>query len=243
MKWFKHLSDAVDDPFIQELLDNFGHSGYSSWFILLEIIAKENGSKLTGKLKIKPKYLKRKMRVSIRKLEEIFEFCASFIEEKSEKSERKPKLLFKKTKEKWILEVPKMLELKDNYTKDLQGTSKKVSIHKEEEVEEDKEKDKYPEDSIYYRIANYLYNSIKKNKPDFKKPNLQKWSDESRLMIERDGRDVEKIKKLISWVQKDDFERVNVLSISKLRKRFDNLEMKMNIVNNSTENKPAPDWL
>lgn len=133
MKWFKHFSDALDDPFIQELLDEFKHSGYVAWFGLLEIIANENGNKLTGKLSVKPKYLKRKMRISITKLEEIYNFCASFVEEKSNKSERKVKLLFNKSEEKWNFECPKLLELKDNYLKDLQAPNKKPSNHKEVE--------------------------------------------------------------------------------------------------------------
>lgn len=47
-------------------------------------------------------------------------------------------------------------------------------------------------------------------------------------MLRRDKRNLEEVKKLIKWVQEDDFEQVNVLSVSKLRKRYDNLVMKMN---------------
>jgi len=146
MKWYKHFSDALDDPFIQELMDEFSHSGYVAWFGLLEIISKENGNILTGKLSIKPEYLKRKLRISTTKLQKIFEFCSGKVEENLEKSQRKPKLLFNKTLEKWNFEVIKMLDLKDNYTKDLQVTSKKLSNHKEEDVEEEKKEEEDVED-------------------------------------------------------------------------------------------------
>ncbi len=138
MKWFKHFSDSLDDPFIQELMDNFGHQGYVAWFGILEIIAKENGAKLTGNLEISPVYLKRKLRISSAKLQQIFEFCSGKVGEKLEKSSTKPKLLFNFSKEKWVFSVPKLLELKDNYIKDLQVAGKKPSHHKEEEEEEEK---------------------------------------------------------------------------------------------------------
>lgn len=137
MRWFKHFNDALDDPFIQELMDKFSHAGYVAWFGLLEIIAKENGTKLTGKLTVDPRYLKRKLRISTRKLEQIFEFCSGKVEENLNKTSTKPKLLFNKTSEKWNFEVCKMMELKDNYTKDLQASSKKPSNQKEAEAEED----------------------------------------------------------------------------------------------------------
>lgn len=137
MKWFKHFSDALDDPFIQELIDEFGPSGYLAWFGLIEIIAKENGNKLTGKLEVKPSFLKRKLRISVKKLKEIYRFCSGEVGQNLDKTSAKPKLLFNFQKEKWVFELTKMLELKDNYIKDLQATSKKPSIEEEEEEEEE----------------------------------------------------------------------------------------------------------
>lgn len=106
-------------------------------------------------------------------------------------------------------------------------SEQQVNTNKESKKEESKNKT-YSEDSIEFRIANFLYQNILKNKSDFKKPNLQKWADDSRLMLERDKRNIETVKKLIVWVQKDEFEMKNVQSVAKLRNRFDNLEMKMN---------------
>jgi hypothetical protein len=243
MKWFKHFSDALDDPFIQELLDEFKHSGYVAWFGLLEIISNENGNRLTGKLSVKPKYLKRKMRISTTKLEEIYNFCASFVEENSDKSERKVKLLFNKSGEKWNFECPKLLELKDNYLKDLQAPSKKPSNHKEEEGEEEKEEEnKYTENSKEFRLSLFLFNKIRERKPDYKMPNLQKWSIQSDYILRIDKRDPVEIKKVIEWTQKDEFWQDNILSTAKLRKQYDKLVLKMNKANNQ-ENKNEYDFL
>jgi len=134
MKWFKHYSDALDDPFIQGLMDEFGHTGYVVWFGLIETIAKENGNEITGKLSVKPAYLRRKLRSSQAKLREVFEYCRGF-----------GKLSVTFSEKVWEFELPKMLEIKDNYTKDLQATGKKLSNHKEVEVEKEVEKERKKE--------------------------------------------------------------------------------------------------
>lgn len=123
MKWFKHYSDSLEDPFIQALLDKFSHSGYVAYFGLIEIISKENGTTITGNLSISPAYLRRKLRSSQAKLRQVFEFCQT-----------SGKLSVTFSKENWVFKFDKMLEIKDNYTKDLQVASKKPSNHKEVRV-------------------------------------------------------------------------------------------------------------
>ncbi|KKN61932.1 hypothetical protein LCGC14_0517010 [marine sediment metagenome] len=41
LKWFKHLTDSHDDPFIQELIEQHGYAGYYVFFATLEIYARE----------------------------------------------------------------------------------------------------------------------------------------------------------------------------------------------------------
>lgn len=94
-------------------------------------------------------------------------------------------------------------------------------------VKESKVK-KYPEDSTEFRVALFMLKHIRKNKPDYKEPNLQAWAKDADLLLRKDKRDLGEVKKLIAWAQSDEFEMANVLSISKLRKRYDNLTMKMN---------------
>ncbi len=122
MKWFKHYSDSLDDPFVQALLDKFSHLGYIAYFGLIEIISKENGKNVTGNLSISPAYLRRKLRSSQGKLRQVFEFCQTF-----------GKLSVTFSEEKWEFRFHKILEIKDNYTKDLQVTCNKPSKHKEKE--------------------------------------------------------------------------------------------------------------
>lgn len=86
---------------------------------------------------------------------------------------------------------------------------------------------KYDEESVYMKLAKYFVEQIRKNNPNFKEPNYQRWANDIRLMMERDNRTEEQIRYLMWWVQQDDFEMANVLSPAKLRKRFDNLVMKV----------------
>lgn len=60
-----------------------------------------------------------------------------------------------------------------------------------------------------------------------KKPTItQKWKDAARLMLDKDGRTYEQIVYLIDWSQNDEFWRANVLSMPKLREKFDQLRIK-----------------
>ena len=95
----------------------------------------------------------------------------------------------------------------------------------------------FVEDSNEFRLALFMLNHIQKNKPDFKEPDLQSWSRDADLVLRVDKRNLETCKKLILWISCDSFENTKVLSISKLRKRFDYLEMEMNKPKNIQRNK------
>lgn len=85
----------------------------------------------------------------------------------------------------------------------------------------------YGEDSIEFQIAHFLLQEIRKNKPDFKEPNLRSWAKEIHLMIHRDNRKPDRINQVISWCQRNSFWSKNILSTGNLRKNFDRLEMEM----------------
>lgn len=84
----------------------------------------------------------------------------------------------------------------------------------------------YDEKNEYYIIANFFVKQIRKNKPDFKTPDMQKWSNEIRLLVEKDEKDKSTVCKIIKEAQEDSFWFSNILSPSKLRAQFETLEMK-----------------
>ena len=51
------------------------------------------------------------------------------------------------------------------------------------------------------------------------------WRTQARLMIDRDGRTVDELTRIIDWVEADDFWRANILSVPKLRQKFDTLRL------------------
>jgi len=78
------------------------------------------------------------------------------------------------------------------------------------------------------KLAALLLAEIQKNAPKFpaKQAQLRQWSLEADRMIRLDRRTPEEIAAVITWAQSDDFEMKNVLSMAKVRKRFDQLQLK-----------------
>jgi hypothetical protein len=110
------------------------------------------------------------------------------------------------------------------------GTQREQKQNNNKNVEECKRKERrkrvYDTNSDPFQLALRLFTRIKENNPDHREPNLHKWADDMRLLVEKDKKDPGKIANLIDWVQNDDFEQTNVLSAAKLRKRYDQLVMK-----------------
>ncbi len=103
---------------------------------------------------------------------------------------------------------------------------------KEEPLEEEPKKESLcPKSKISDEakdLSNIFLKNITEEKPDFKVPrNLYSWSECFDKMIRLDGRDVDKIIAVIEWVTHDSFWKANILSPSKLREKFDQLELKM----------------
>src|SRR5882724_5836490 len=78
------------------------------------------------------------------------------------------------------------------------------------------------------QLAALLKSEIRRNKADCRITEQQgrNWAVTADRMLRIDGRTQEQIADLIRWVQHDDFEMSNVMSMEKLRDRFDALELK-----------------
>jgi hypothetical protein len=81
----------------------------------------------------------------------------------------------------------------------------------------------YDETSIYYKLALLLYEEILKNLPDKKKPDLNKWADDFRKLVELDNKKPEHIETVIRFTQSSSFWWKNVLSASKFRDQYERL--------------------
>ena len=76
-------------------------------------------------------------------------------------------------------------------------------------------------------VACWMWELIQKMQPNRKQPKLEAWAIDIRKMRERDGRSAEEIRKLYSAINADDFWCTNILCPEKLRKKWDDLELKL----------------
>ncbi|PRT35457.1 phage replisome organizer N-terminal domain-containing protein [Bacillus wiedmannii] len=111
-----------------------------------------------------------------------------------------------------------------------------TDIEEDKELDIDKEKDKKKKEkpsrhkfeTCDTNGAKYLFEKIKGNNPKQKEPNFDTWSNDFRLMREKDNRELQEIKDVIDWCQADPFWQGNILSPKKLREKFDQLTIQMN---------------
>jgi hypothetical protein len=74
------------------------------------------------------------------------------------------------------------------------------------------------------RLCRHLADRIEAN--GCKRPAIgRKWRDAARLMIDRDGRTEQQVMTAIDWCQDNEFWRSNILSMPKLREKYDQLRM------------------
>lgn len=74
------------------------------------------------------------------------------------------------------------------------------------------------------RLCEHLADKIEAN--GSKRPVVNaKWRDAARLLIDKDGRTEEQVRAAIDWCQQDEFWRANILSMPKLREKYDQLRM------------------
>lgn len=133
MKWFKHISDSLDDPFINDLLDEFGSDGYLAFFGFLEMMSREFNIKSPGKVTLSHNYCRRKLRLSWHKCSTILKFC-----------EMEGRFFVEDDGRKVTINCPKLKALTDDWTaRQLRSQSEvapkksALDIEEEEDIEED----------------------------------------------------------------------------------------------------------
>lgn len=149
MKWFKHLTDAHSDEDISKLIDMGGPAYYGMYFLTLELIGKQ----IDESEKCSVSYSQARL--------ESFYGCSHKLLKSFLGASRETKLFHwnetgekNKRKNMITLECPKLLKIRDNYTKNLQATDKalKRNLVRQKQVtdkqEEDKEKDVDVEEEI-----------------------------------------------------------------------------------------------
>jgi Txe/YoeB family toxin of Txe-Axe toxin-antitoxin module len=137
------------------------------------------------------------------------------------------------------ISFPKLLKYRDEYARKsgqepdtnpvdvpLQNTETETETEENHSADAAAKKEVFDQESVPYRLAAFLLAEILKNDAQFKRPNLQSWAADFEKLVRIDKREAKEIAELIKWVQRDPFERANVLSASKLRKRYSALLLK-----------------
>jgi phage replication O-like protein O len=94
---------------------------------------------------------------------------------------------------------------------------------------------RFPENSVPLKLANLLLMEVRKNKPNLKEPNLQRWARDIDLLLRRDKRSEEEVERVIRWACADHEDGTGkwkgwatvILSAGNLRDKFDRIELKM----------------
>jgi len=116
MKWFKHHSDASLDDKICRLEDEFGYVGYGVYWKIVELCAMQWDGKSNPIFEFNRKKMKSLLSINYMKIESILSFGSVLNLFSAE--------IFEKS---YTIELPKLLEVKDNHTRNLQVACKKVS--------------------------------------------------------------------------------------------------------------------
>lgn len=80
----------------------------------------------------------------------------------------------------------------------------------------------------YVALCHLLADLIAERGEKRPNPDLKKWYDAVRLLVEKDGYTVEQVEIIIRWAQADEFWHSNILSTPKLRTQFTQLRLKRN---------------
>ena len=129
MKWFKHFSDAHDDEKLSEVLCIHGPGAYGVFWLIVESIAAQMDEtnkcevryhikKWAGLLHVDRRTLAKYLQTFDNLTLLVLHDCDNFV----------------------TIKIPKLLKLRDNYTKDLQAPKKKTT-KQEVEVEVEEEED------------------------------------------------------------------------------------------------------
>jgi hypothetical protein len=131
MKWFKHYSNASTSAKLNILMEKHGIEGYGKYWLLVELLA-DKWSGDEPRFEIHYSTIKQRLRTYHDKITR--RFLKDLNESRLMSIECKDNLC--------TIYFPKLLEIKDNHTKNLQVSSPKLAPRKEKKREEKKRLDK-----------------------------------------------------------------------------------------------------
>ena len=192
MKWFKHSCTARDDQKLSKLMDELGLEGYGCYMIILEVVGHEMGSSNDCYAEFSLKKWGSFAQLSAKKFAKFAQVMAKLSLFYANISEKNCKI-----------EIPKLLEYRDNHTKNLQATNKKVSLDKEKDKEKELDKE---------------IKSIPKSKPVSKLRSSKYTADAERFWLET------------KYARRDEDDKAGVLKkYQSLRKKYSHEDLILSV--------------
>lgn len=225
MLWFKHFCNASDGEFVSLIESQFGLEGYARWFKLLEKVGsrmdKSDLCEATFPVRFWCQYLVVRRPLLLRYLSVISQLGKI-------ETITNGQLL--------TIRIPKMLEIKDEYSKKSghypdNVLPKNIDTDIDTEVRIKKETNtktkpcrQWLDDDVELKLARWFIKLLDDRQYEWKggkKPDEQKWAIEFDKLIRIDKREPKRIAEIFKWCQAPgNFWRKNILSPHKLRSQW-----------------------
>ena len=131
MKWFKHEVDAIHSEKLTRLKSEFGFEGYGRYWRIMEIVAERMDGSDRCHIELPEKEWLNLLSIR-RPLFDRYLFVIGSLFDSWRITTDKEKLLIR-------IEIPNLLDKRDNYTTNLQATKKNLANRSRSRKEEDKE--------------------------------------------------------------------------------------------------------
>lgn len=245
MQYFKHMSNMRNDLKIRRVINKFGLEGYGLYCLILETVVEGLATDSpVPDIQETCSDIAEFYNGDTTKINEIASFIINQgLIEIDEVSERITCNKIYKYLESSQTRSKAIKELIESYKKTeclrLSETVPTCTVKKridKTRTEEKREEERNPD---YIRLTVLLMDCIEENdKHHFtgkdKKGIINKWYDNIRLLIEKDGRSLEEAERIIKWATSNDFWKANILSAAKLREKFSTL-----LLQAETKDKPS----
>ncbi len=185
MKWYKHISDSLDDPFIFDLVDRFGGDGYLVFFGTLEIMSREFNVGSPGTCTISRRFLTKKLQLSSQKVMKVLDFC-----------NKKGRIMTSLNGNNITLNCPKLKDMCDDWTNRLLRSYSEVTPKKprlEEEEEEDNKDSDISPICPHQKIVNAYHEIL----PELTR--IKEWNETRRKLLKKRWSDDIKRQNLKWW--------------------------------------------
>ena len=234
MKWFKHDSDAHRDAKLKRIQMKYGMEGYGLYWHCIELIAGNvDQNNITFELDHDAEIIAHDTGIHYELVQEMMEYmvnlglfenddgvitCLKLAKRLDQSMTSNPHLrgIIKQINESGKLESIDGHDSVMTQSTQNQDRSDKTRLDK---------KKKYTDDDL--SLANKMFTMLEDLDIGVKKPNLETWASEIRLIRERDDRTLDEITEVFTWANNNEFWQGNIRSPAKLRKQWPTLISQM----------------